>query len=67
MHPGEELELEGFDCPRCGVPVEERLWGPCRDCRAELTAVQRSKTAQVETGRFEPALHVVPNHVATKD
>jgi hypothetical protein len=67
MHPGDELELQSFDCPRCQAPVQERFWGPCGRCRAELTASQQGRVSEVETGRFEPAMHVVPNHVATKD
>jgi hypothetical protein len=66
--------LEAFACPRCGQTVEERFWGPCRSCRAQLVAAHQSGEDQgaervetVETTRFEPAMHVVPNHVATKD
>lgn len=60
--------LEPFDCPRCAVTVTERFWGPCRACREELVAVQRTEPGvDIGTGRFEPAMHVVPNHVATKD
>ncbi|MBV9661893.1 MAG: hypothetical protein JO337_12125 [Acidimicrobiales bacterium] len=62
-----ELDVEEFDCPRCGGTVTERFWGPCRACRDELVAAQRRDAADLEVGRFEPALHVVPNHVATKD
>lgn len=69
MHPGDELEPHLFDCPRCATQVEERFWGPCGRCRSELTAGQRGQAAEAArpTGRFEPAMHVVPNHVATKD
>jgi hypothetical protein len=77
MEAGEELELQPFECPRCGSAVEERFWGPCGHCRAELTAAQRGEapevgsgrvqSGRVQSGRFEPAMHVVPNHVATKD
>ena len=46
----------------------ERVWGPCQACREELVsayaAVEARKIASVP---FEPASHVVPNHVATKD
>ena len=57
-----------FDCPRCGTAVEQRFWGPCSDCRAALVAAYLGEgTGPVETTRFEPAMHVVPNHVATKD
>jgi hypothetical protein len=61
-------QLEAFDCPRCGTPVEERFWGPCTACRSQLVAAhQATGGAEVEAARFEPAMHVVPNHVATKD
>jgi hypothetical protein len=58
-----------FDCPRCGRPATERFWGPCTDCRAQLIAAHRgeSGTGEVEASRFEPVMHVVANHVATKD
>ncbi len=65
-----EVLLDPFVCPRCTATVTERFWGPCTSCRAELTAAYGS-TGVGGTGsgssRFEPAMHVVPNHVATKD
>jgi hypothetical protein len=60
-------DLLPFACPRCGSEVAERLWGPCRSCRDDLTTVMRRQAEQIETERYEPAMHVVPNHVATKD
>lgn len=63
--------VEPFPCPRCGQTVEERFWGPCRACREQLVATYQADTARETTesegSRFEPAMHVVPNHVATKD
>jgi hypothetical protein len=56
-----------FACPRCGTTVTERFWGPCQSCRSDLTARMRRQAEQIETQRFEPGMHVVPNHVATKD
>jgi hypothetical protein len=58
-----------FACPRCGTVVTERFYGPCTPCRAWLVqAYEAEATAgEVEAVRFEPAMHVVPNHVATKD
>lgn len=68
---GTEEELAPFECPRCGQTVEERFWGPCRACREQLVAAYRADSegdpSEVETSRFEPSMHVVPNHVATKD
>jgi hypothetical protein len=47
--------------------VVERFWGPCQACRTELTLLMQRPAEHVESERFEPTLHVVPNHVATKD
>lgn len=65
----EEDEL-GFECPRCGKAVQERFWGPCATCRRQLVAAHGTSggdAVAVADTRFEPAMHVVPNHVATKD
>ena len=61
-------DLDPFPCPRCGLVVTERFWGPCTACRAQLVEIRtgEGRTSPAE-GRFEPAMHVVPNHVATKD
>ena len=56
-----------FACPRCDGPATERFYGPCSLCRAALTAAYEGVAREVETERFEPKLHVVPNHVATKE
>jgi len=56
-----------FACPRCGSEVCERFWGPCQTCRTELTTLMQRTAEHVESERFEPVLHVVPNHVATRD
>jgi hypothetical protein len=60
-----------YECPRCRSQVDERFYGPCSSCRGQLVA---SLGRTVEGGaedtavsRFEPGLHVVPNHVATKE
>jgi hypothetical protein len=58
---------EPFACPRCGLQVTERFWGPCGSCRTALVTALRGDPREVEVGRFEPAMHVVPNQVATKD
>ena len=66
-----EDDAEPFPCPRCGHTVQERFWGPCRSCREQLVAHYHHEPGRVadesESTRFEPAMHVVPNHVATKD
>ena len=60
--------LDAFPCPRCGQEVTERFWGPCTLCRAQLVEIHAGEGRTTpDRGRFEPALHVVPNHVATKD
>lgn len=62
--------IEPFGCPRCGDTVTERFWGPCSACRAQLTATfgqAGGGEPAMKTSRFEPAMHVTPNHVATKD
>ena len=68
MVPG---ELTDFACPRCGNAVSERFYGPCAACRDHLREAMSSDGAAPDelaaATRFEPAMHVVPNHVATKD
>lgn len=58
---------ESFACPRCGETVTERFYGPCGACREQLVATQGSAGREVVAERFEPAMHVTPNSVATKD
>jgi hypothetical protein len=60
-------DLLAFACPRCSAEVNERLYGPCTRCRAELAAAHGGEQRQVEQDRFEPAMHVTPNQVATKE
>jgi hypothetical protein len=64
-------ELTEFACPRCGNAVSERFYGPCQACRGQLQAAMSSSATEAgeapASSRFEPAMHVVPNHVATKD
>ena len=56
-----------FDCPRCGTAVtDERFYGPCSSCRAELRQVG-GVAREVEVEAYEPKMNVVPNQVATKD
>ena len=68
--------IQEFQCPRCSAPALERFWGPCASCRAALVSAYRTDPAEggsdaipaaVGSARFEPSMHVVPNHVATKD
>jgi hypothetical protein len=57
----------GFRCPRCGAEVTERFYGPCQPCRAQLVAALAGDRRDIEVARFEPAMHVTPNAVATKE
>ncbi|HET9058284.1 MAG TPA: hypothetical protein VFN61_00060 [Acidimicrobiales bacterium] len=66
-------DLLEFACPRCRQSVNERFYGPCAGCRAELRSEQIGAGGAGDAGsgqertRFEPKMNVVPNHVATKD
>ena len=60
-------ELATFPCPRCNREVNERFWGPCGSCRSQLVASVRGEAHDLETAKFEPAMNVTPNFVATKD
>lgn len=70
MDAGDDT-LAPFACPRCGTTVTERFWGPCTTCRGALNAAYEASVeanaAETTAARFEPAMHVVANHVATKD
>jgi hypothetical protein len=70
--PPEVVEADApYRCPRCGQDVTARFYGPCDGCRRELNATLGSDTGggadRVEAERFEPAMNVVPNQVATKE
>jgi hypothetical protein len=54
-------------CPRCGQTVEERFYGPCATCRADLRARIGAAARTVEVADYEPKMNVTPNAVATKD
>ena len=58
---------ESFVCPRCGVTVDERFYGPCEGCRAELRARYLGEGRVVEVAEYEPKMNVTPNAVAFKD
>ena len=59
--------LIDFPCPRCGTPSQARFYGPCPVCRDQLVAASGGRARAVDAGRYEPAMHVVPNQVATKE
>ena len=56
-----------FTCPRCSTTVDERYYGPCAECRADLRAQIAGSAREVDAGAFEPAMHVTPNAVAVKE
>ena len=56
-----------FDCPRCGASVDERFYGACATCRAELRTTMRLEAREVATEAYVPKMNVVPNQVALKE
>jgi hypothetical protein len=56
-----------FSCPRCGGEVRERFYGPCSTCREGLNLNMQREGHDMDPGRYEPVMHVVPHQVATKD
>lgn len=46
-----EKKPEKLDCPRCGKPLNEKLYGPCLKCRQEL------REAALEQGAFRRFLY----------
>lgn len=60
-------DLLDLTCPRCGADVEERFYGPCSPCRAELRVEVAGEQRQVEAEEYVPKMNVTPNAVATKD
>jgi hypothetical protein len=54
-------------CPRCHRDADERYYGPCSTCRADLRATIVGEARQVETAEYEPKMNVTPNAVASKD
>lgn len=61
------IDRSVFACPRCAREVEERFYGPCGPCRDDLREQLRGERQDLGTTRFEPRMHVVANHVATKE
>jgi hypothetical protein len=57
-----------FDCPRCGTPADQDLYGPCDPCREQLRARFTGEArADVTVEAYEPKMHVTPNAVAVKE
>jgi hypothetical protein len=62
-----DSSLLSVTCPRCGTAVEQRFYGPCASCVAELYAKFAGEARDVETDAYVPKMNVTPNAVATKD
>jgi NMD protein affecting ribosome stability and mRNA decay len=60
-------DLQAITCPRCGTAVEERFYGPCTSCRADLRAIFLGEGREVQLAEYEPKMNVTPNAVALKD
>ena len=60
-------DLLDVTCPRCGAEAQERFYGPCTACRAQLKATQGTEQRDVAASTYEPKMNVTPNAVATKD
>jgi len=46
---------------------DERFYGPCTECRAELRAKFLGEGRDVEVAEYVPKMNVTPNAVALKD
>lgn len=60
-------ELTTVTCPRCGGTSDERFYGPCTGCRADLRAKYLGEGREVEVAEYVPKMNVTPNAVALKD
>ena len=61
------METLQVTCPRCGQTRDERFYGPCTSCRAELRAKFLGEGRDVEVAEYVPKMNVTPNAVALKD
>jgi len=61
------MELLQVTCPRCGTACDERFYGPCTSCRAELRSKYLGEGREVEIAEYVPKMNVTPNAVALKD
>lgn len=66
MQPADDAPIS-FTCPRCAAATQARFYGPCPTCRDQLVAALAGEARDIESTRFEPSMHVVPNQVATKE
>jgi hypothetical protein len=56
-----------FTCPRCALPVRERVYGPCTSCRDQLRATISGVARDIAVEEYTPKMNVTPNAVATKE
>lgn len=56
-----------FTCPRCRRDVEERAYGPCTACRAEMRSTVAGERRDVAEADYVPKMNVTPNAVAVKE
>ena len=61
------MDLLSITCPRCGAALDERFYGPCTSCRAELRSKFTGEGRIVEVAEYVPKMNVTPNAVALKD
>jgi hypothetical protein len=65
--PADGLDAMSLICPRCGTVAEQRFYGPCTSCRADLRAKFLGEGREVEVAEYVPKMNVTPNAVALKD
>ena len=61
------LEPLTITCPRCGSSAQQRTYGPCAECVAQLYAKFPGVAREVATEDYIPQMNVTPNAVATKE
>jgi hypothetical protein len=61
------MDLLPVTCPRCGRVSDERFYGPCSACRADLRVKYLGEGRDVEVADYVPKMNVTPNAVALKD
>ncbi|MGZ4676766.1 MAG: hypothetical protein ACXVJ7_11385 [Acidimicrobiia bacterium] len=62
-----DTTLLAVTCPRCGTAVQQRFYGPCASCVAELHTRYDGVARDMEAAEYVPKMNVTPNAVATKD
>ena len=61
------LEPISVACPRCQQTVDQRFYGPCAGCIAELHTKFPGEARTIEHEDYVPTMNVTPNAVATKE